>query len=362
LLVRDRGQPLDDAFEQMFPSTGRAILFSFAAVLLGFGVLVTSRVPGLIRFGSLVAVGISVSFVASLTVLPALVSVLGPASLGVHRRPAGAAQAAGLVPAVLLALALLPLEARAAAGADEAPDGAEVVRRINARDEGVSVSQAVEIDLIERDGDSRLRSTRMFRKYYGKEKRTALFYVSPRNVKGTAYLTIDHGEAGRDDDRWLYLPAARKVRRVSAADRGAHFLGTDFTHEDIKNISRVNAKDYTHRTVGREALDGHECYVLESVPVNQEIAREVGYGRVLSWVDAEIWMVRRSRFWDVNGNALKVIDTRDIRQVDGIWTAQRIEAHNEKTGHKTVLRFSDVDYKSPVDDELFTERALRRGS
>ena len=78
VLVREQGLAIEAAFERLFPSTGRALLFNFSALLLGFGVLTTSQVPPLVRFGWLVAVAVSCSFVASLTVLPALIAVLRP--------------------------------------------------------------------------------------------------------------------------------------------------------------------------------------------------------------------------------------------------------------------------------------------
>ena len=85
ILLRHQQQTLEDAFTALFPSTGRALLFNFAAVFFGFGVLATSSVPPLMRFGFLVAVAVSVSFLASMTVLPALVKVLRPAFLGFER-------------------------------------------------------------------------------------------------------------------------------------------------------------------------------------------------------------------------------------------------------------------------------------
>ena len=72
-------------------------------------------------------------------------------------------------------------------------------------------------------------------------------------------------------------------------------------------------------------------------------------------------MVRKSEFWDVRGKTLKTIQSKEIRLVQGIWTSHRIEAENHKTKHKTIFIFSDVDYQSEVKDDIFTERALRRG-
>ncbi|MGR3176496.1 MAG: MMPL family transporter [Candidatus Anammoxibacter sp.] len=73
-----KGKTLDNAFEILFPSTGRALLFSFLAVFFGFGVLILSQALPLIRFGALVLVAVVVSFLASITVLPALIKVVQP--------------------------------------------------------------------------------------------------------------------------------------------------------------------------------------------------------------------------------------------------------------------------------------------
>ena len=95
------------------------------------------------------------------------------------------------------------------------------------------------MELIDRRGKSRVRETMGYRRYYGEEKRTVLFYQSPTNVRGTGFLTYDYPNADTDDDQWLYLPALRKVRRISSSDRGDYFLGTDFTYEDIKKETRI---------------------------------------------------------------------------------------------------------------------------
>ena len=221
--------------------------------------------------------------------------------------------------------------------------------------------QRLKMTLIDKRGKTRVRETRTFRKDYGAERHTVLFYERPTNVKGTGFLTYDYPDPDEDDDQWLYLPALRKTRRISASDRGDYFLGTDLTYEDIKLAGRVSIEDYVRTTLREDTLDGRKVYVLEAIPIDDKTAKELGYGKVISWIDAEIWMARKSAFWDPRGKLLKTAVFKDIRQVQGIWTQHRIEVENHKTGHRTVFEFSDVDYESAVDDDLFTERALRRG-
>ena len=243
----------------------------------------------------------------------------------------------------------------------ELPDGDEIARNINARNEGISLSRNLTMKMTDRRGKTRTRKTKALRKYYGEDKKTVIHYLSPRNVKKTAFLTFDYTQADKDDDQWLYLPAMRKVRRISASDRGDYFLGTDFTYEDIKKESKVNIEDYQRQTLGEDMLDGHPVYIMRSTPVTPSIAEELGYGKVIQWVDKKIWMVRKSDIFDTKGKPLKTILVKDIRLIDGIWTAHRLEAYNHKTGHKTEFMFDHILYDREVRDDFFTQRAIRNG-
>jgi outer membrane lipoprotein-sorting protein len=239
--------------------------------------------------------------------------------------------------------------------------GRQVMEQVVARDEGLQVSRNLTMQLTDRRGKVRTRQTRGFRKYYGEDKRTVLFYLAPANIKDTGFLTYDYPDPEVDDDQWLYLPAVRKIRRISASDRGDYFLGTDFSFEDIKNESKPNLADYQHKRLGEEMVDGIQCIVVEGIPVSDEIANELGYSRVVSRIDPNTWMARRTEFWDTKGNRLKEIRSPKIEQIDGIWTSLEIHATNFKTGHETILTFSDVDYKTEVADRWFETNQLRRG-
>ena len=90
MLLRNTQLSMDEAILKLYPSTGRALLFNFAALALGFGVLTTSKVVVLHEFGVLVAVAIATSFLFSMTVLPALVKVFNPGFLRQQQSSTGA--------------------------------------------------------------------------------------------------------------------------------------------------------------------------------------------------------------------------------------------------------------------------------
>lgn len=238
----------------------------------------------------------------------------------------------------------------------------EIIASVNARDEGIAQTREANLTLTDKSGKSREQVIRVYRKYYGDEKRTVIFYLEPANVKDTGFLTFDYPEADKEDDQWLYLPAMRKVRRISASNKGDYFLGTDLTYDDLKRDAKISAHEYTWTLNGTDTVAGAECHVLEGAPKSEQISEELGYSKAVIYVDPANWMIRRYDYWDVNGNNLKRIENQAIEQIDGIWTNNRVEVNNHKTGHSTVLEFTSTSYADPIDDELFSDRALLRGA
>ena len=263
----------------------------------------------------------------------------------------------------LFALFSNPVLAESAVSNDsnKLPSGEQVAININSRDEGEAVSRKLSIEMRDKRGKTRHRETMGYRKYYTAEKRTVIFYLSPKNIKDTAFLTFDYNDPELEDTQWLYFPALRKVRRISASDRGDYFLGTDMTYEDIKLETRVSTADFNYQTLGTCNADGKPGLEIEGTPKTKRIARELGYSKTLSCVDNTIWMVRQSQFWDIKGNRLKTVSISNIKKVQGIWTQHNIDVENHKTGHSTKLIFSAVDYQSPVPDDIFTTNAIKRG-
>ena len=193
----------------------------------------------------------------------------------------------------------------------------------------------------------------------GGDQKYFIYFHRPGDVRDMTFMVWTY--RGRDDDRWIFLPAVKMVRRLAADDSRSSFVGSDFTYEDIKKESKYSLEDYTFERVGRETVDGRDCYVIEATPIDKKTARELGYGKVKAWIDFSIWMPVKSEFWDVRMNPLKTIRLEDIQEIDGIQTAMTIEAKNHKTGHTTRFTFDEVDYEAEVDDEIFTKRILERG-
>ncbi|MBN7797468.1 outer membrane lipoprotein-sorting protein [Parahaliea mediterranea] len=346
------------AFVDLYPGTGRALLYNALAVACGFGILVFSKIVSLTTFGWIVMMAIVTSFIASMTLLPALLWRLQPSFL----RPDWTPARPGLRwAAVLLTCALAIFLVGGAAAAEESPTADEIVASMNAVGADRSLSRKVRMVLTDSRGKQRDRETVSYRKRFEDSLRTVVFYLAPANVRGTAFLTWDYDAADREDDQWLYLPALRKSRRIPAADRGDYFLGTDLTYEDIKLDGKLAPVDYHFALEGSERDGDYLYYLLRGEPRSEAIAGELGYSRIEVRVDASTWLAVEVAFFDLQGQPLKTLEVTGIVEVDGTWTREGLEVSNHQTGHTTRFEFYDIAFDGGIDDSLFTRQALERG-
>jgi len=183
-------------------------------------------------------------------------------------------------------------------------------------------------------------------------------FTSPSDIKGTAFLQIEHIEA--DDDEWIYLPALGKSRRLVANNKKDSFVGSDFSYGDI---SLPNVDLYEHRLVGSEVIGNYDCYEVESIPKSDTTKTAIGYGRKLTWLRKDNFLETKVEYYDVGNRLLKtqtVTEHKLLEPDTQRWIALRREMVNSQTGHKTVLTFEEVQAPTSVPEDLFTTRYLER--
>ncbi|MFQ5637897.1 MAG: outer membrane lipoprotein-sorting protein [bacterium] len=213
--------------------------------------------------------------------------------------------------------------------------------------------------LINKKGKERSRKVTQVTKTDASDNEKYLIrFLAPADVKGTGLLTIEH--SGQDDDQWLYLPALRKVRRISASDQSDSFMGTDFAYEDLGN---EELEEYEYTLVKTEDVDGFECYLIEATPNNDKKKKSSGYSKREIWIRKDNFVGIQTKYYDKKGELLKIFQASDVRLLEGTgnWRTHRMEMENLKSGHKTVLLFDNFVINHGLHDKLFTQRYLKRG-
>ena len=178
-------------------------------------------------------------------------------------------------------------------------------------------------------------------------------FDSPRDVKGTAFLNYTH-KVG-DDDQWLYLPALKRVKRISSRNKSGSFMGSEFSYEDI---SSQEVEKYTYRWLRDERCDSLECHIIERYPVDR---KNSGYSRQVAWIDKEESRTWKVEYFDRKNSHLKTLVISGYEKYNGrFWRAAELHMVNHRTGKNTVLQFSNFRFNTGLGEADFSKNSLKR--
>lgn len=252
---------------------------------------------------------------------------------------------------VALILSVLSLASPSALYAE--PNGLDVMTQVYQRPTGTDQEADLTMVLINRSGSQRVRKIHQLLRDSGGVEKKIMFFLSPADVLNTSFMNWSYDD-GRDDDQWIYLPALKKVKRISSDSRSDYFMGSDFTYDDLGD--RHPGKD-NHRILREETLDGETCYVVESTPRNPDYM----YSRTVTWVIKDKWIGLKREFYDEDGEALKTLRVKSFEKIGGYWIIVHSEMHNTQKNHRTVMKLDNVNVDKGVSESQFTERMMKRG-
>ena len=248
----------------------------------------------------------------------------------------------------------------AAVRAQQQPSAREIMERNFVVSKVGALSVDLTMTLINDRGQRRERRNRSLIKLQpnGVDSKFLVRFSDPPDVAGTSLLQVEHSDG--DDDLWIYLPALKKVRRLVASNKKDSFVGSDFSYGDIA-IPKVD--QYRHVLKGAEAVDGAQCWVIESTPANDVVRSNSGYSRKITWVRQENALETKVEYYDLANRLLKtqhVTRHQQIASQAGKWFALEREMTNHQTGHRTLIVATKVDGTVSINDDAFTTRTLER--
>lgn len=232
--------------------------------------------------------------------------------------------------------------------------GLAIAVEADRRDTGWGDQQAtLKMTLRNRQGDESQREIRSKTlEVEGDGDKTLIIFDRPLDVKGTAFLSFTH--ATRPDDQWLYLPALKRVKRISSANKSGPFMGSEFAYEDI---SSQEVEKYTYKYLRDEQFDNRATFVIERFPQYEHS----GYTRQVAWIDQQMYQPLKIEFYDRKNELLKTLTQHDYQQYLGkYWRAHRMEMVNHQTGKSTTLTWDAYKFNSGLNDRDFDHNSLKR--
>lgn len=251
--------------------------------------------------------------------------------------------------------------AGATAGPATAVTADWIARQVDERDTGRDSRMAMAMRLVDRQGRARERSLSVIglRGRAGAGDRVLVRFTYPTDIAGTGFLVWER--PGGDDDRFLYLPALGRVRRISGSERQESFVGSDFTYEDIGGRA---IEDYSYALVEEDAswLDAagarHPAWRLESKARDADAT----YPRVVSTIRKDNFVVVAAEVYNRRGERAKAYRVTKLAQVQGIWTVMASTMANEIDRTRTDLAVTEARYDTGLAERDFSRRELENNA
>lgn len=232
--------------------------------------------------------------------------------------------------------------------------GLRIARDTQARGQGFGNLTAQQIMILRnKQGQESLRKLRVKVLEVPEDGDKSLFvFDNPRDVQGTALLI--HGHKVAADDQWLYLPALKRVKRISSSNQSGSFMGSEFAYEDM---SSPELEKFTYRYLRDEPCGDLTCTVMERFPVNKKSS----YSRQVIWQDREDLRTWKIEYYDRKNAHLKTLTLSDYKlYLDRYWRTGQMTMVNHLTGKSTVITWTDYRFQTDLDDRDFTKTGLRR--
>ncbi len=234
--------------------------------------------------------------------------------------------------------------------------GFEIAARSDRSDRGFGDSE-VELQMILRNaaGQEATRDLRISTLEIPDESvgdKSLVLFNTPRDIKGTALLS--YAQILEPDDQWLYLPALKRVKRISSANKSGPFVGSEFAFEDLTSLE---LNKFSYRYIGTEACGDLTCDVVERTPLYENS----GYTRQVAKIDQDVYQIREVVFYDRRNSLLKTLTLEDYHDYgDGLWRAQLTRMVNHQTGKSTDLVYGDYRFAGGQTDKDFAKGRLSR--
>ena len=253
---------------------------------------------------------------------------------------------------LLLTLSLVAaLVISGSAFADAKKAGLEIALKNDVANQGFkSESSVMEMKLINAYGDVTTR--RMLSQVLEGTNEGDLSLATfewPADVKGTKMLT--HTMKSSDDKQWLYLPAIKRVKRISSRNKSGSFMGSEFSYEDLGS---QEVEKFDFELLGETQLDGRNVWHMTRVPKD----KRSGYSKQIVWVDKEYQNPLKIEYYDRKGDLLKVGLFKDYKKFGKHWRVGAIEMSNVQTKKRSVITWTKRTLGAEVDEELFESETM----
>ena len=260
------------------------------------------------------------------------------------------------VACLLGALGLIAASVPAAPGADAAstaPSAEEVLDAAFTNRYKIDLVTTIELVMHGRGGQQRKRTIEAVTKVIDGKVNSIGRLVAPEYLRGMTVLMME--TEGRGQNAFVYMPSLNRVRRITTAQRGDAFFGSDVTYEDIEQ-QYVDEFDFDGIEEGE--LNGEPVYQVHVRP-----NRRYNYARATFTIAQADSAILQTRYYKRGTDEpYRVIAAPRAHMVDlsGHVLPTRLKVENRMRGTYTDVQLSNLDIERKIPNRIFSVRTLEQ--
>lgn len=227
-----------------------------------------------------------------------------------------------------------------------AQDAKEIVKKADELMRSNSSYSEITMSIVKPDW-----SRTMSMKVWALEPDYAMIYITePARDKGTVTLK-------RKNEVWNWLPSAQRVIKIPPSMMLQSWMGSDFTNDDLVRQSSI-VKDYNHKLIGEEEINGYNSYIIEMIPKPEA---GVVWGKILTWISKEKYLQVKADYYNEDGYLVKSFVGTKEKKMGG----RNIFTHwemipEDKPGNKTIMEYTEIQFNYSIDASFFSEQNMKR--
>ncbi|MDM5271388.1 outer membrane lipoprotein-sorting protein [Sulfurovum sp. zt1-1] len=181
--------------------------------------------------------------------------------------------------------------------------------------------------------------------------KSLIHFIYPLDIKGTKLLSFE--QIGKDDKQWLYMPALKRIKRISSRNKSGSFMASEFSYEDI---SSQNYKNYTYSGDAKVVKKNNTSYFkVVRIPKDQNS----GYSKQIVYIDSSTYLARSGEYYDKLGKLLKEVEFLQYKKIDGVYRIQKINMQNIQNGKSTMLIWDEDQINIGLGEADFSKKELQ---
>lgn len=187
--------------------------------------------------------------------------------------------------------------------------------------------------------------------------RALVRFLEPPELRRTSILIIENETTA--DDLFVYLPAVRMTRHLSASQRGDSFFGTDLSYEDVEP-KRVDDFVLSDQSPEDGRADLGSCRIVNLIPKPEYPS---SYERMESCIDPRLGQIVWTNFFQHGAIAKRLeVDLGNVKKLGKRNVPFSMTMFDRRRGSSTHVLTESYDSVTEIPDELFSTWNLEVGN